>query len=44
MPAIVALAGLVPWADSGIRQMWRRLSPREACQARIASSPANSPC
>ena len=30
MPAIWAEAGLVPCADSGIRQMLRRPSPREA--------------
>ena len=28
MPAITALAGLVPWADCGIRQMVRWVSPR----------------
>jgi hypothetical protein len=43
-PAICALAGLVPWADEGIRQMVRWASPREACQAWMASRPAYSPC
>ena len=43
MPAICALAGLVPCADSGMRQILRWPSPRDACQARIASSPAYSP-
>ena len=28
MPAIWALAGLVPWADTGIRQTWQ---PKERC-------------
>jgi hypothetical protein len=43
-PAITALAGLVPWADCGIRQTSRWASPRAWCQARITSRPANSPC
>ncbi len=30
IPAIAALAGLVPWAEAGIRQTSRRLSLRDA--------------
>jgi hypothetical protein len=44
MPAIWALAGLVPCADSGIRQTLRWLWPLASCQAWIASRPAYSPC
>ena len=44
IPAICALAGLVPCAEVGIRQTSRCPSPRLACQARIVSSPAYSPC
>ena len=40
MPAV---AGLVPWADSGTR-MRLRSSPRAAMAARMASRPHNSPC
>ena len=43
MPAIIALAGLVPCADDGMMQMLRWPSPRALCQARIVSSPAYSP-
>ncbi len=43
-PAIAALAGLVPCALDGIRQIVRSASPRAACQARIASRPEYSPC
>src|SRR5207247_2019644 len=44
IPAITALAGLVPCADCGIRQVMRWASPRWRWYARITSSPANSPC
>ena len=44
IPAITALAGLVPWADCGIRQVVRSLSPREWWNARMTSRPAYSPC
>ena len=44
IPAICALAGLVPCAEVGIRHTSRCPSPRLACQARIVSSPAYSPC
>src|SRR5438046_1886069 len=44
MPAICALAGLVPCAEEGIRQMLRCASPRLACHALMASKPAYSPC
>lgn len=43
MPAITALAGLVPWALVGIRHTWRWPSPRLRCQARITIRPAYSP-
>ena len=43
-PAITALAGLVPWAEVGIRHVVRCPSPRERWYARITSSPVNSPC
>ena len=42
-PAKAAVAGLVPWADSGTRTRLR-VSPRAATAARIASRPHNSPC
>ena len=41
-PAIEAVAGLVPWAVSGIRT-FERLLLRASCQARITSIPASSP-
>ena len=44
MPAMTALAGLVPWADWGMRQVVRCPFPRERCQARITRRPAYSPC
>ena len=44
MPAMTALAALVPCALEGIRQTSRSVSPREWWYAAIASSPANSPC
>ena len=44
MPAITALAGLVPCADCGIRQTVRCVSPRDSWYARITSSPVYSPC
>src|SRR4051812_33473680 len=44
MPAICALAGLVPCAEDGIRQTLRCVSPRLSCHALIASRPAYSPC
>ena len=43
MPAISALAGLVPCAEDGIRHTSRSASPRAAVLARIASRPAYSP-
>ena len=43
MPAICALAGLVPCALSGIRQMWRWASPRLSWKALMTSRPAYSP-
>ena len=43
MPAMLALAGLVPCAEEGIRQTVRLSSPRERWQPRMASSPAYSP-
>src|SRR3954469_8836315 len=43
MPAITALAGLVPWADWGIRQVVRCDSSLERWYARMTSSPAYSP-
>src|SRR5436305_1911867 len=39
---MVAEAGLVPWAESGI-STFVRLPPWAACQARISSSPVSSP-
>ena len=43
-PAICALAGLVPWARRGDQaDVAVALSPREACQAWMASRPAYSP-
>ena len=44
IPAIAALAGLVPCAEDGIRHMSRCCSPRDSCHARITSRPAYSPC
>ena len=44
MPAITAEAALVPCADDGIRQILRSVSPLASWKARIASSPASSPC
>ena len=43
-PAMAALAGFVPCAESGIRQTLRFPSPRLSWYARIISSPVNSPC
>ncbi len=40
---MTAEAGLVPCAETGIRQTFLRPSPRDACQARITSNPVNSP-
>ena len=40
---MAALAGFVPCADSGIRQTFRRVSPRLSWYARIISNPVNSP-
>ncbi len=44
MPAITALAALVPCALSGIRHTSRWASPRLRWYARMVSSPAYSPC
>ena len=43
MPAITAEAGLVPWAEVGIRHTVRWSSPRLLWYARIESIPAYSP-
>ncbi len=43
MPAITAEAGLVPWADVGMRQTVRWSSPRLRWYARIVSRPVYSP-
>ena len=43
MPAIAADAGLVPWAETGIRQTSRAPSPFDAWYARIERRPAYSP-
>src|ERR1700716_2148036 len=43
-PAMTALAGLVPWADCGIRQTSRCASLRDLWYSRIARRPAYSPC
>ena len=43
MPAITALAALVPCALLGMRHTSRSLFPAARWYARIASSPANSP-
>ena len=43
-PAMTALAGLVPWAEVGMRQTLRWPSQRLRCQARMTSRPAYSPC
>ena len=44
MPAITALAALVPCADDGMRHTVRPVSPLARWYARMASSPASSPC
>ena len=44
MPAITADAALVPCALDGIRQTVRAPWPLARWYARIASSPASSPC
>src|SRR5450830_1448776 len=44
MFTIEAEAGLVPWADDGIRQMLRWPSPRDWWYFWITSRPAYSPC
>jgi hypothetical protein len=44
MPAMTALAGLVPCADAGISTTSRCVSPRSRWYRRITISPANSPC
>ena len=44
MPAITALAAFVPCALDGIRHTSRSAAPFARWYARIASSPANSPC
>ncbi len=44
MPAMTALAALVPCAEDGIRQTVRPCSPFARWYARTARSPANSPC
>ncbi|MDP3463780.1 MAG: hypothetical protein Q8S18_13390 [Bacteroidales bacterium] len=43
MPAITALAGLVPWADEGIRHRLRCDWPMLIRYSRITRSPAYSP-
>ena len=43
-PAITALAGLVPCAETGMRQTSRWPSPRLSWYRRMASRPAYSPC
>ena len=43
IPAIWALAGLVPWAEEGMRQIVRWPWPRARCQAWMTKSPAYSP-
>ena len=43
IPAITALAGLVPCAEDGIRHTSRWPSPRSSWYARITSNPAYSP-
>ena len=43
-PAMAALAGLVPCAEVGIRQTSAVRLAAAACQARMASRPAYSPC
>ncbi len=42
-PAITALAGFVPWAETGMRHTSRWASPRLRWYARTVSSPAYSP-
>lgn len=44
MPAMTALAALVPCAEDGMRQTVRCSSPLARWYARTARSPANSPC
>ncbi len=44
MPAMTALAALVPCAEDGMRQTVRWASPLARWYARTASSPASSPC
>ena len=39
-----AVAGLVPWAESGTRTTLRALLPRAAIAALIAIMPQSSPC
>ena len=39
-----ALAGFVPWAEAGMRQMSRDPSPRLSWYRRMTRSPAYSPC
>ena len=42
-PAMVAVAGLVPWDESGTRTSSRSRSPRERWYARIMRIPVSSP-
>ncbi len=42
-PSAAAVAGLVPWADSGAKT-FVRCSPRASNAALIAAMPQNSPC
>ena len=44
IPAMCALAGFVPWAEAGMRQMSRDPSPRLSWYRRMTRSPAYSPC
>src|SRR5690606_41227799 len=44
MPAITALAGLVPCAEDGIKQMFLCWSPLDSWYALITINPAYSPC
>jgi hypothetical protein len=44
MPAMTADAAFVPCADPGMRHTVRWSSPRLRWYARMASSPASSPC
>src|SRR5581483_9497125 len=43
-PAIAAVAGFVPCAESGTSTVRRAASPRSASHAWITRTPANSPC